>query len=78
MPTCLWLQCNEAYVPRRCDGLSQVNSQLREQLEQAGTANQGLAESLRKAREDMEQKDTRLRIEQEVRGTTDLRRSRRE
>lgn len=51
----------------RSANLSQVNSMLREQLEQAGTVNQGLTESLWKAREDMELCDTRLRREQEVR-----------
>lgn len=54
------------FVFPRCACLSQVNSLLREQLEQAGTVNQGLTESLWKAREDVELTDTRLRREQEV------------
>lgn len=56
-------------VISRCASLSQVNSVLREQLEQAGAVNQGLTESLWKAREDAELCDTRLRREQEVRKT---------
>ena len=59
-------------VISRCASLSQVNSILREQLEQAGTVNQGLTESLWKAREDTELCDTRLRREQEVRKTTKM------
>ncbi|XP_045079321.1 rootletin-like [Coregonus clupeaformis] len=54
---------------KRCVGLSQVNALLREQLEQAGSANQGLTESLRRASEDVEQKDARLRKEQETRAS---------
>uniref|UniRef100_A0A3B4GVC1 Ciliary rootlet coiled-coil, rootletin family member 2 n=1 Tax=Pundamilia nyererei TaxID=303518 RepID=A0A3B4GVC1_9CICH len=46
--------------------LSQVNSMLREQLDQVGTVNKGLTESLWKAREDAESCDTRLRREQET------------
>ncbi len=59
-------------VISRCASLSQVNSMLREQLEQAGTVNHGLTESLWKAREDVELCDTRLRREQEVRKTTKM------
>lgn len=59
-------------VISRCASLSQVNSMLREQLEQAGTVNHGLTESLWKAREDAELCDTRLRREQEVRKTTKM------
>lgn len=55
------------FVISRCASLSQVNCVLRDQLEQAGTANQGLTDSLWKAREDVELCDTRLRREQEVR-----------
>ncbi|XP_034438966.1 rootletin isoform X1 [Hippoglossus hippoglossus] len=51
---------------KRCASLSQVNSVLREHLEQAGASNQGLTESLWKAREDAELRDTRLRREQET------------
>ncbi|KAM9391072.1 uncharacterized protein ACWYII_034158, partial [Salvelinus alpinus] len=51
---------------KRCAGLSQVNALLREQLEQASSANQSLTESLRRASEDLEQKDVRLRKEQET------------
>ncbi|KAM3850238.1 uncharacterized protein crocc2 [Diretmus argenteus] len=50
---------------KRCAGLSQVNSVLRDQLEQSGAVNQGLSESLWKAREDVELSDARLRREQE-------------
>ena len=57
---------NEAALFPRCADLSQVNSMLREQLARAGTANQGLTASLRKALEDAEMKDGRLRKEQEV------------
>lgn len=60
-------------VISRCASLSHVNSMLREQLEQAGTVNRGLTESLWKAREDAELCDTRLRREQEVRLTTKMR-----
>ncbi|KAG9341572.1 hypothetical protein JZ751_019085, partial [Albula glossodonta] len=49
----------------RCAGLSQVNALLREQLEQAGAANHALTDSLRRAREEADQKDARLRREQE-------------
>lgn len=55
-------------VVSRCASLSQVNSMLREQLEEAGTVNQGLTESLWKAREDADLCDSHLRREQEVRG----------
>ncbi|KAM8874513.1 uncharacterized protein crocc2 isoform 2-T2 [Spinachia spinachia] len=51
---------------KRCASLSQVNSMLREQLEQAGTVNQGLTESMWKAREDADLCDSRLRREQEM------------
>ncbi|TNN74186.1 Rootletin [Liparis tanakae] len=51
---------------KRCASLSQVNSVLREQLEEAGTVNQGLTESLWKAREDADLCDSRLRREQET------------
>lgn len=64
------------HVVSRCASLSQVNSMLREQLEQAGTVNHGLTESLWKAREDVELCDTRLRREQEVRKTTKMKCSR--
>lgn len=57
---------SQPVVIPRCAGLSQVNSMLREQLEQAGTVNHGLTESLRKAREDAELRDARTRREQEV------------
>lgn len=58
----------------RCVALGRVNSLLREQLEQAGSINQGLAESLWKARGDSEMCDVRLRKEQEVRERTIKRR----
>ncbi|KAM9762981.1 uncharacterized protein crocc2 [Menidia menidia] len=51
---------------RRCASLSQVNSVLREQLDQADTVNKGLTESLWKAHEDFELCDKRLRREQET------------
>ncbi|XP_072540199.1 uncharacterized protein crocc2 isoform X4 [Salminus brasiliensis] len=51
---------------RRCSGLSKVNALLREQLEQANEANQALTESLHQAQEEAEQRDTRLRREQEM------------
>ncbi|XP_061636081.1 rootletin isoform X2 [Phyllopteryx taeniolatus] len=51
---------------RRCGSLGQVNCVLREQLEQGNALNQGLVESLRKARQDAELCDTRLRREQET------------
>lgn len=47
--------------------MSQVNALLRDQLEQANEANQALTESLQKAQEEAEQRDTRLRREFEVR-----------
>lgn len=59
-------------VISRCASLSQVNSVLREQLDQTGTVNHELTESLWKAREDAELYDTRLRREQEVRKTTKM------
>lgn len=58
---------SQGFAASRCASLSQVNSVLREQLEQAGAVNQGLTESMWKAREDAELCDTRLRREQEVR-----------
>ncbi|XP_077390200.1 uncharacterized protein sned1 isoform X5 [Festucalex cinctus] len=51
---------------RRCGSLIQVNCVLREQLEEADALNQGLVESLRKARQDAELCDTRLRHQQET------------
>lgn len=54
----------------RCVALGRVNSLLREQLEQTGSINQGLTESLWKARGDSELCDARLRKEQEVRERT--------
>lgn len=64
------------YVTRcvisRCASLSQVNSVLREQLDQLGTVNKGLTESLWKAREDAELWDTHLQREQEVRTTSGM------
>ncbi|XP_061895361.1 rootletin-like isoform X3 [Entelurus aequoreus] len=50
---------------RRCARLSHVNSVLREQLEQAGTVNQALAETWREARQDAAQSEARLCKEQE-------------
>lgn len=58
---------SQCLVISRCASLSQVNCMLREQLEQTGIVNHGLTESLRKAREDAELCDSRLRREQEVR-----------
>lgn len=55
-----------ALVVSRSSSLGQVNSVLREQLEQAGAVTQGLTESLSQAREDAELSDSRLRREQEV------------
>ncbi|KAG5851157.1 hypothetical protein ANANG_G00090060 [Anguilla anguilla] len=51
---------------KRCAGLAQVNALLREQLEQAGAANQALTDGLRKARDEADQKDARMRREQEA------------
>ncbi|XP_034091518.1 rootletin isoform X3 [Gymnodraco acuticeps] len=51
---------------QRWASVSQVNYMLREQLDQAGTVNQGLTESLWKAREDVDLSDLRLRREQEM------------
>ncbi|XP_063747285.1 rootletin [Eleginops maclovinus] len=51
---------------QRWASLSQVNSTLREQLDQAGTVNQALTESLWKAREDVDLSDLRLLREQET------------
>ncbi|KAK1896509.1 Rootletin [Dissostichus eleginoides] len=51
---------------QRWASVSQVNYMLREQLDQAGTVNQGLTESLWKAREDVDLSDLRLRREQET------------
>ncbi|XP_061744407.1 rootletin [Nerophis ophidion] len=51
---------------RRCARLSQVNSVLREQLEQAGTVSQALAETWREARQDAVQSEASLCKEQET------------
>ncbi|XP_072771225.1 uncharacterized protein crocc2 [Nerophis lumbriciformis] len=51
---------------RRCARLSQVNSVLREQLEQAGTVNRALAETWREARQDAVRSEARLCKEQET------------
>ena len=59
-------------VISRWASVSQVNYMLREQLDQAGTVNQGLTESLWKAREDVDLSDLRLRREQEVRKNTNI------
>lgn len=59
-------------VISRWASVSQVNHMLREQLDQAGTVNQGLTESLWKAREDVDLSDVRLRREQEVRKNTNM------
>lgn len=56
-------------VTSRCASLSRVNSVLREQLEQAGTVNQELTESLWKVQEDVELWGNHLQKEQEVRNT---------
>uniref|UniRef100_A0A3P8URD3 Ciliary rootlet coiled-coil, rootletin family member 2 n=1 Tax=Cynoglossus semilaevis TaxID=244447 RepID=A0A3P8URD3_CYNSE len=52
---------------KRCASLSRVNSVLREQLEQAGTVNQELTESLWKVQEDVELWGNHLQKEQETR-----------
>ncbi|XP_017160014.1 putative ciliary rootlet coiled-coil protein 2 [Poecilia reticulata] len=52
----------------RSASLSQVNSLLREQLDQVDIVNKGLMESLRKVREDAQRFHTRLRSEKEVGG----------
>ncbi|XP_014907955.1 rootletin-like [Poecilia latipinna] len=52
----------------RSASLSQVNSLLREQLDQVDIVNKGLMESLRKIREDAQRFHTRLRSEKEVGG----------
>uniref|UniRef100_A0AAV2KTB0 Rootletin-like coiled-coil domain-containing protein n=1 Tax=Knipowitschia caucasica TaxID=637954 RepID=A0AAV2KTB0_KNICA len=49
----------------KCASLSQVNSVLRDQLEQAGTVNQDLSESLRKARADLMLCEMQMRKEKE-------------
>ncbi|XP_077440111.1 uncharacterized protein crocc2 [Vanacampus margaritifer] len=51
---------------KRCGSLIQVNCVLRKQLEEADALNQGLVESLRKARRDAELCDTRWRRRQET------------
>ncbi|XP_028817168.1 rootletin isoform X3 [Denticeps clupeoides] len=51
---------------KRCSSLSQVNALLREQLDQAAAVNEGLSESLCRAREDLEQRDMRLRKDLET------------
>ncbi|KAK7891876.1 hypothetical protein WMY93_023839 [Mugilogobius chulae] len=51
---------------KKCASLSQVNSVLRDQLDQAGTVNQGLSESLWKARADLELCETQMRKEKET------------
>lgn len=60
---------------RRSSSLSAVNAMLREQLEQAGVANEALSQDIRrltadwtKAREELEQKESDWRREEEVRG----------
>lgn len=63
---------SQCLVISRCASLSQVNCMLRKQLEQTATVNHGLTESLRKAREDAELCDSRLRREQEVRKNTNI------
>lgn len=50
----------------RCASLSQVNSMLREQLDQAGALNRELAESLWMAQEELVLCETRLQREQKV------------
>lgn len=62
-----------AYV-LRSSSLSAVNAMLREQLEQAGLANEALSQDIRrltadwtKAREELEQKESDWRREEEVR-----------
>lgn len=58
---------------RRSSGLSAVNAMLREQLEQAGLANEALSQDIRrltadwtKAREELEQRESDWRREEEV------------
>uniref|UniRef100_A0AAY4B2Q4 Rootletin-like coiled-coil domain-containing protein n=1 Tax=Denticeps clupeoides TaxID=299321 RepID=A0AAY4B2Q4_9TELE len=62
---------------QRSSGLSAVNAMLREQLEQAGLANQALSQDIRrltvdwtKAREELEQREADWRKEEEVRTPT--------
>lgn len=59
----------------RSSSLSAVNSMLREQLEQAGLANEALSQDIRRltvdwtrAREELDQKESDWRREEEVRG----------
>lgn len=59
----------------RSASLAQVNAMLREQLEQANMANQALSEDIRKltmdwtkAREELQQRETEWRREEEVWG----------
>ncbi|XP_077463717.1 centrosome-associated protein CEP250-like [Stigmatopora argus] len=51
---------------RRCGGLSQVNCELREQLEQADALKRSLLESLQKARQDAHVCENRSRLLQET------------
>lgn len=80
---CFWPTCsvNIVYfslvcflVVFRSSSLSAVNAMLREQLEQAGLANEALSQDIRrltadwtKAREELEQKESDWRREEEVR-----------
>lgn len=61
--------------PGRSASLAQVNAMLREQLDQAGSANQALSEDIRKVTSDwtrsckeLEQREAAWRREEEVRG----------
>lgn len=74
---CLFYSVNMSFVcPRsifRSSSLSAVNAMLREQLEQAGLANEALSQDIRKltadwtkAREELEQKESDWRREEEV------------
>lgn len=70
----LVMTCLFSFCIFRSSSLSAVNAMLREQLEQAGLANEALSQDIRrltadwtKAREELEQKESDWRREEEVR-----------
>lgn len=72
---CLWSRVPIGpYSPPRSASLAQVNAMLREQLDQAGSANKALSEDIRKVTSDwtrscqeLEQREAAWRREEEVR-----------
>lgn len=74
--TCWYTSCYTSCCVCRSSSLSAVNAMLREQLEQAGLANEALSQDLRrltadwtKAREELEQRESDWRREEEVGGS---------